>query len=115
MLERINADQSFEDLAKQLSISSNASEGGLMKWRKKSDMPSLFAEGLEGIDVGYISSPLESGAGFHILKVEEKMLPGGYLREGIESNAISLRASWEQVDIVFTLNYLAAKNKCPKK
>lgn len=72
VLERINADQSFEDLAKQLSISANASEGGLMKWRKKSDMPSLFAEGLEGIDVGYISSPLESGAGFHILKVEEK-------------------------------------------
>ena len=72
VLERINTDQSFEDLAKQLSISSNASEGGLMKWRKKSDMPSLFDEGLEGIDVGYISSPLESGAGFHILKVEEK-------------------------------------------
>nr|MDA7555014.1 peptidylprolyl isomerase [Gammaproteobacteria bacterium] len=72
VLERINADQSFEDLAKQLSISANASEGGLMKWRKKSDMPSLFAEGLEGIDVGHISSPLESGAGFHILKVEEK-------------------------------------------
>jgi peptidyl-prolyl cis-trans isomerase SurA len=44
----------------------------LMNWRKKSDMPSLFAEGLEGVDVGQVSPPLKSGAGYHILKVEEK-------------------------------------------
>lgn len=70
--EKINTGLDFEILAKEFSISSNASEGGLMNWRKKSDMPSLFAEGLEGVDVGQISSPLKSGAGLHILKVEEK-------------------------------------------
>ena len=72
VLEKINTGLDFEMLAKEFSISSNASEGGLMNWRKKSDMPSLFAEGLEGIDVGQVSSPLKSGAGLHILKVEEK-------------------------------------------
>lgn len=72
VLEKINTGLDFEVLAKEFSISSNASEGGLMNWRKKSDMPSLFAEGLEGIDVGQVSSPLKSGAGLHILKVEEK-------------------------------------------
>ena len=70
--EKINTGLDFEILAKEFSISSNASEGGLMNWRKKSDMPSLFAEGLEGVDVGQVSSPLKSGAGLHILKVEEK-------------------------------------------
>lgn len=72
ILEKINTGLDFEMLAKEFSISSNAAEGGLMNWRKKSDMPSLFAEGLEGVDVGQVSSPLKSGAGLHILKVEEK-------------------------------------------
>ena len=72
VLEKINNSFDFETLARELSISSNALEGGLMNWRKKSDMPSLFAEGLEGVDVGQVSPPLKSGAGYHILKVEEK-------------------------------------------
>ena len=72
VLEKINNSFDFEILARELSISSNALEGGLMNWRKKSDMPSLFAEGLEGVDVGQVSPPLKSGAGYHILKVEEK-------------------------------------------
>jgi peptidyl-prolyl cis-trans isomerase SurA len=72
VLEKINNSFDFETLARELSISSNALEGGLINWRKKSDMPSLFAEGLEGVDVGQVSPPLKSGAGYHILKVEEK-------------------------------------------
>ncbi|MDA9997200.1 peptidylprolyl isomerase [Gammaproteobacteria bacterium] len=72
VLEKINNSFDFETLARELSISSNALEGGLMNWRKKSDMPSLFTEGLEGVDVGQVSPPLKSGAGYHILKVEEK-------------------------------------------
>ena len=62
----------FGELAKEFSISSNASKGGIMNWRKISDMPTLYAEALGDLDVGQNSSPLESGAGFHILKVEDK-------------------------------------------
>ena len=62
----------FSELAKEFSISSNASNGGIMNWRKISDMPTLYAEALSDLDVGQNSSPLESGAGFHILKVEDK-------------------------------------------
>jgi len=62
----------FGELAKEFSISANASEGGVMNWRKISDMPTLYAEALGDLDVGQNSSPLESGAGFHILKVEDK-------------------------------------------
>ncbi len=62
----------FGELAKEFSISANASEGGVMNWRKISDMPTLYAEALGDLDVGQNSSPLESGAGFHILKIEDK-------------------------------------------
>lgn len=68
----INENVDFSELAKEYSISSNASEGGLLSWRKAVDMPDLFEKALEGKSIGYVSEPLESGSGFHILKLEDK-------------------------------------------
>ena len=68
----INENVDFSELAKEYSISSNASEGGLLSWRKAIDMPDLFEKALEGKSIGYVSEPLESGSGFHILKLEDK-------------------------------------------
>ena len=72
VITKIENGSDFSELAKEFSISSNASKGGIMNWRKISDMPTLYAEALSDLDVGQNSSPLESGAGFHILKVEDK-------------------------------------------
>ena len=72
IITNIENGSDFSELAKEFSISSNASKGGIMNWRKISDMPTLYAEALSDLDVGQNSSPLESGAGFHILKVEDK-------------------------------------------
>jgi len=72
VITKIENGSDFSELAKEFSISSNASKGGTMNWRKISDMPTLYAEALGDLDVGQNSSPLESGAGFHILKVEDK-------------------------------------------
>ena len=72
IITNIENGSDFSELAKEFSISSNASKGGIMNWRKISDMPTLYAEALGDLDVGQNSSPLESGAGFHILKVEDK-------------------------------------------
>lgn len=72
IITKIENGSDFSELAKEFSISSNASNGGIMNWRKISDMPTLYAEALGDLDVGQNSSPLESGAGFHILKVEDK-------------------------------------------
>ena len=68
----INEGSSFSELAKEYSISSNASNGGLMDWRKAIDMPELFENALKNKSIGHISEPLESGSGFHILKLEDK-------------------------------------------
>ena len=62
----------FGEIAKKVSISSNASTGGLMNWRKVIDMPQLFEKSLENQSIGFNSDPLESGSGFHILKLENK-------------------------------------------
>ena len=71
-IDEINSGTDFGEIAKRVSISSNASTGGLMNWRKIIDMPELFEKALEKKSIGFISEPLESGSGFHILKLEDK-------------------------------------------
>ena len=72
ILQLINDGDDFSEIAKEFSISSNASAGGLINWRKLIDMPQLFEEALAKKSVGFISEPLESGSGFHVLKLEDK-------------------------------------------
>ena len=64
----IDQGSEFSELALKYSKSSNASSGGLMNWRKAVDMPRLFEEALKSQPIGFISNPLESGSGYHILK-----------------------------------------------
>ena len=72
LLGLVNEGSNFSDLAKEYSISSNANNGGLINWRQPKDMPELFENALKNRSIGFISEPLESGSGFHILKLEDK-------------------------------------------
>tara|TARA_Y100000996_G_scaffold318675_1_gene254811 strand:+ start:754 stop:1995 length:1242 start_codon:yes stop_codon:yes gene_type:complete len=72
IIELINNDGDFSEIAKEFSISSNAQSGGLINWRKLIDMPQLFEKALKKQPIGFISEPLKSGSGFHILKLEDK-------------------------------------------
>lgn len=72
---RIKNGDDFSDIARDISLSANASDGGIMQWRKAVDMPKLFSDALSKKDIGYLSSPLESGAGYHILKLVDKRGP----------------------------------------
>jgi peptidyl-prolyl cis-trans isomerase SurA len=74
-ITKINNGENFSDLAKEISISSNAMNGGAMNWRKAPEMPELFANALENKKVGELTEPIESGAGYHILKLEDKRGP----------------------------------------
>ncbi|MDB4135610.1 peptidylprolyl isomerase [Gammaproteobacteria bacterium] len=71
-IKRINNGEDFAAIAQEISISGNAKDGGLMGWRKTADMPKLFADGLSKKNINNITEPLESGSGYHILKLEEK-------------------------------------------
>ena len=72
VINLIDEGSSFSELASEYSMSSNASNGGLMDWRKAIDMPELFENALKDKSIGYVTEPLESGSGYHILKLEDK-------------------------------------------
>tara|TARA_B100001094_G_scaffold303366_2_gene331424 strand:+ start:545 stop:1786 length:1242 start_codon:yes stop_codon:yes gene_type:complete len=71
-IEQINNGKNFEVLAREISIAGDKDNAGLMEWRKAFNMPKLFSDAIKNMPVGYISSPLKSGAGYHILKLEQK-------------------------------------------
>ena len=72
VIELLDNGSDFAEIAKEKSISSNAQSGGLLNWRKAVDMPELFEKALANQSIGFISDPLESGSGYHILKLEDK-------------------------------------------
>ena len=71
-IERIDNGEDFSLVAKDISVSSNALDGGLMQWRKAADMPELFSNAINKKEIGFTSKPLESGAGYHILMLVDK-------------------------------------------
>jgi len=71
-INRIENGEDFSSIAKEISISSNAALGGMMQWRKIADMPELFVDAVSLLGIGDYSKPLESGAGYHILKLIDK-------------------------------------------
>jgi peptidyl-prolyl cis-trans isomerase SurA len=74
-IQRIENGEDFSSVAKDISLSSNAVDGGFMQWRKAADMPDLFSNAIDKKEVGFISQPLESGAGYHILMLFDKRGP----------------------------------------
>ena len=62
----------FAELAIAHSKGPNALKGGDLGFRKTSDLPTLFAEVVPKIEVGSVSEPVRSAAGFHLIKLYEK-------------------------------------------
>ena len=75
ILLRLEEGEDFETLVEQNSINQNKSQGGLMPWRKINEMPSVFADAIRNQSLGFVSKPIKTGSGFHLLKLEEKRGP----------------------------------------
>ena len=75
ILLRLEEGEDFEALVEEKSINQNKSQGGLMPWRKINEMPSVFADAIRNQSLGFISEPIKTGSGFHLLKLEEKRGP----------------------------------------
>ncbi|AQQ00220.1 peptidylprolyl isomerase SurA [Pseudoalteromonas aliena] len=71
VIEFLQDGQEFKRIAISSSSGSKALEGGQLGWMGINEMPSLFAEAVKGKKSGAIIGPLRSGAGFHIIKVQE--------------------------------------------
>jgi len=70
--EKVKSGSSFKSLAANEPANTYKKNNGLMEWKKAMDMPNLFATAINLQPVGFITPPLKSGAGYHILKIEDK-------------------------------------------
>jgi peptidyl-prolyl cis-trans isomerase SurA len=71
VIEFLNDGKEFKRIAIASSSGSKALEGGQLGWMSINEMPSLFAEAVKGKKKGNIIGPVRSGAGFHILKIQD--------------------------------------------
>ena len=69
LLARIKAGESFEKVATSSSDGSEAARGGDMGARPVDAWPDLFVNAVANVKDGGVSSVIQSGNGFHILKV----------------------------------------------
>ena len=72
ILMRLEKGESFEKLAATYSAGQKALEGGFLGWRTSAELPTLFAENISSLKVGETSNLIRSGAGFHILRLNDK-------------------------------------------
>lgn len=71
VIKLLEKGDNFERIAIASSGGSKALEGGQLGWLGINEMPSLFAAAVKGKKKDAIIGPLRSGAGFHILKVQD--------------------------------------------
>ncbi|AAN56623.1 peptidylprolyl isomerase SurA [Shewanella oneidensis MR-1] len=69
VLERLKSGEDFRRTAIASSSGPKALEGGIWDYMNINEMPTLFAEVINGAKKGDIIGPIKTGAGFHIIKI----------------------------------------------
>ena len=89
--EQLNAGADFRQLAIANSDDQSALEGGDLGWRKMAQLPGVFIEAVESMDVGQVSKPIRSAAGYHLIKLYDRRGGGEKLIEQHFSRHILLK------------------------
>ncbi|WMJ76471.1 MULTISPECIES: peptidylprolyl isomerase [unclassified Sedimentibacter] len=75
VVERLNNGENFEDLATELSLDTvSAANGGDLDYFEYTDMVQPFSEAAFSMEIGEISEPVKSDFGYHIIKVNDKIV-----------------------------------------
>ena len=72
LYKRLQAGEDFAKLAVAYSSGQQALEGGSIGWRKGSELPSLFAEVVPGLNIGQVAEPVRNASGFHLIKLDDR-------------------------------------------
>jgi len=72
LYQQLQSGADFAELARSHSAASDANKGGDMGWRDDSQLPSLFNNAVQTLNVGETAKPIVSTNGFHLLKLFEK-------------------------------------------
>jgi peptidyl-prolyl cis-trans isomerase SurA len=76
LLERARKGESFRDLAVSSSDSQTALEGGSLGWLKGTALPTFLADVVPRMKPGEISDILQTGSGFHLVRLNESRAGG---------------------------------------
>ena len=90
VVESINDGKNFIELSENFSEDQNKGDLG---WRKITGFPELFQSALENLKIGEVSDVIKSGAGSHILYLNDKRGP-----------AVSFEKEWEVRHILLIPN-----------
>ncbi|WP_339615933.1 peptidylprolyl isomerase [uncultured Gilvimarinus sp.] len=83
----------FSQMAIANSNDQTALEGGDLGWRKLAQLPELFSDVVSELDVGDVSKPIRSGAGFHLIKNIEQRGGGEQLVQQTKARHILIKTS----------------------
>ena len=73
-LQRAQAGEDFAALVREFSDASDLASGGQLGLRSADRYPELFVSATQGLAVGEVAALVRSPAGFHVLKVIEKIV-----------------------------------------
>ncbi|MFD2216235.1 peptidylprolyl isomerase [Metabacillus endolithicus] len=83
--EKLDAGESFEDLAKEYSTDpGSAQNGGDLGWFGEGAMVQEFQDAAFKLKEGEVSAPVKSDYGFHIIKVTETVKPLEEMKESLK-------------------------------
>ena len=69
---QIDAGADFQSLAVEKSAGKNALEGGDLGWRKPLQLPTMFSDIAQEMEIGEVRGPIKSGSGYHLIKLLQK-------------------------------------------
>lgn len=70
--EKLENGEDFGRMAVSYSRGQQALQGGLIGWRRRQELPTIFADIVADLDEGGFSAPIRSNSGFHIVKLNQK-------------------------------------------
>jgi len=69
---RIRSGEDFSQMAVRYSNGGKALQGGDLGWMLEEEIPTFFADALEGMETGQVSDIIQSPSGFHLIKLAGK-------------------------------------------
>tara|TARA_B100001093_G_scaffold69043_1_gene59411 strand:- start:42682 stop:43929 length:1248 start_codon:yes stop_codon:yes gene_type:complete len=69
VLEKLSNGDTFSSLVEEFNEAELSKE---IQWVRLSQLPSLFADKVKNMSIDSVEGPLESGAGYHFLKIKDK-------------------------------------------
>jgi peptidyl-prolyl cis-trans isomerase C len=101
--ERIGKGEDFAELAKELSDHPSKQNGGDVGYLTQPEMGTEFTEAASKLEIGGVSAPFKSQAGWHLIKIEERRPRKPVAFELVRDKFVELATRRAQMQLVAKL------------